>query len=134
MKGIKKIDLYGTQDERIFLDINNAKLAQLGIGVRAIVDTLKALGLEKEIERCALKKMRAGRGKSRGRASIRKKGPLIVIGEDKGLAKAASNIPGVDVSTADKLSVSMLAPGTVPGRLAVWTRSAVESIEKLAAG
>ena len=42
MKGIKKIDLYGIQDERIYLDIVNAKMAQFGIGIRAIADTLKA--------------------------------------------------------------------------------------------
>lgn len=42
MKGIKKIDLYGVQEERIYLDINNAKLAQFGIGVRTIVETLRA--------------------------------------------------------------------------------------------
>ncbi len=41
MPGIKKIDLYGIQDERIYLDINNAKLAQFGIGIRTITETLK---------------------------------------------------------------------------------------------
>jgi len=41
MEGIKKIDLYGVQDERIYLDINNAKLAQFGIGIRTIADSLK---------------------------------------------------------------------------------------------
>jgi multidrug efflux pump subunit AcrB len=42
MKGIKKIDLYGVQDETIYLDIINAKLSQFGIGVRTIADTLRA--------------------------------------------------------------------------------------------
>ncbi len=42
MKGIKKIELYGVQDERIYLDVINAKLAQFGIGIRTIIDTLKA--------------------------------------------------------------------------------------------
>lgn len=41
MKGIKKIDLYGIQDERIYLDIVNAKLAQFGIGTRSIGQALK---------------------------------------------------------------------------------------------
>jgi len=31
MKGIKKIDLTGVQDERIYLEVSNAKIAQLGI-------------------------------------------------------------------------------------------------------
>jgi multidrug efflux pump subunit AcrB len=42
MPGIKKVELYGIQDERIFLDIANAKLAQFGIGIRTIGDTLRA--------------------------------------------------------------------------------------------
>ncbi len=42
MAGIKKIDLYGIQDERIYLDIVNAKMAQFGIGVRTIRETLRA--------------------------------------------------------------------------------------------
>jgi len=42
LKGIKKIDLYGVQEERIYLDISNARLAELGIGVKTIGDTLRA--------------------------------------------------------------------------------------------
>ena len=42
MEGIKKIDLYGVQDETIYLDVSNARLAQFGIGVSTIVETLKA--------------------------------------------------------------------------------------------
>jgi len=42
MEGIKKIDFYGIQDERIYLDIANAKLAKFGIGTRTIADTLRA--------------------------------------------------------------------------------------------
>ena len=41
MKGIKKIDLYGIQSERIYLDIINAKMAQFGIGIRTVTDALK---------------------------------------------------------------------------------------------
>ncbi len=42
MAGIKKIDLYGIQDERIYLDIVNAKLAQFDVGTQIIANTLKA--------------------------------------------------------------------------------------------
>lgn len=98
-----------------------------------VYDLLKALGLEAEIERCSETKTRAGIGKLRGRRKVKRKGPLIVVSEDKGIAKAACNIPGVDVSTPEELSVSMLAPGTVPGRLTVWTKSAAEAMDKLTA-
>ena len=42
LNGIKKIDLFGVQDERIYLDISNARLAQFGIGVKTISETLKS--------------------------------------------------------------------------------------------
>ena len=98
-----------------------------------VEEVLTALGLGSELERCSEKKTRAGRGKTRGRRNIRKKGPLIVVSEDKGISKAAGNIPGVDVSLAGKLKVGMLAPGTLPGRLTIWTRSAAELISNPAA-
>lgn len=100
---------------------------------KEVVKTLKALGLEAELERCTVSKVRAGIGKLRGRRKIKRKGPLIVVSDDKGVAKAANNIPGVDVTTPKELTVSMLAPGTTPGRLTVWTKSAVEAVDKLAA-
>ncbi|MFH0956276.1 MAG: 50S ribosomal protein L4 [Candidatus Aenigmatarchaeota archaeon] len=99
---------------------------------KEVVEALNALGLEKELERCSGKKTRAGRGKTRGRKTIRKKGPVLIVSEDKGISKAAGAIPGVDVSTVKGLNVSILAPGTQAGRLAVWTKSAVEEVEKLA--
>jgi large subunit ribosomal protein L4e len=100
---------------------------------KEVVEALTALGLEKELLRCSVKKTRAGRGKLRGRKTVGRKGPVIIVSEDKGIGKAAGAIPGVDVSTVKGLSVSLLAPGTQAGRLAVWTKSAVEEIEKLAA-
>ncbi len=101
---------------------------------KEIEDTLLALGLEKELERCGEKKTRAGRGKTRGRRIIKRKGPLIVISDDKGIVRAAENVPGVEISDAKRLSVGILAPGTVPGRLTIWTKSAVEAVEKPTGG
>ncbi|MBN2330472.1 MAG: 50S ribosomal protein L4 [Candidatus Aenigmarchaeota archaeon] len=101
---------------------------------KEVVATLAALGLEPELGRCSETKTRAGRGKTRGRRTIRKKGPLIVISEDKGIVKAAKNIAGVDVSDIKSLEVSSLAPGTAPGRLTIWTKSAASAADKLAGG
>lgn len=39
--GTKKIDILGQQDERIFLEVSNAKLAQLGISKDAIIKELQ---------------------------------------------------------------------------------------------
>ncbi|TMI36043.1 50S ribosomal protein L4 [Candidatus Bathyarchaeota archaeon] len=55
-------------------------------------------------------------------------GPLIVVGDDKTARKALRNFEGVSVIRADELSVESLAPGTHPGRLTIWSESAVKKI------
>jgi len=80
------------------------------------------------------KKIRAGRGKRRGRRMKQAVGPLLVITENEGVVEAASNVPGVDIVTVDDLNVELLAPGTHPGRLTIWTSSAFERLDKLFGG
>ena len=75
------------------------------------------------------KKVRAGKGKMRGRRYKSKKSILFVVGEDKGILEAARNLPGVDVTTVDGLNAELLAPGTNPGRLTLWTVSAIEGLK-----
>jgi large subunit ribosomal protein L4e len=58
-------------------------------------------------------------------------GPLIVVAENKGLFEAAGNLPGVDIVSVKNLNAELLAPGTHPGRLTLWTCSAIEQLEKL---
>ena len=58
-------------------------------------------------------------------------GPLIVVAENKGLAEAAANLPGVDVATVNGLNAELLAPGASAGRLTLWTSSAIERLGKL---
>jgi len=100
--------------------------------VREVKEILKSLGIWQDVERAAgRRKIRAGKGKMRGRKYRRAVGPLLVIGQDFGIKAAARNLPGVDVVGAENLSAELLAPGGVPGRLTVWTRSAVQ---KLASG
>ncbi len=101
---------------------------------KEVLATLAALGLEPELGRCGETKTRAGRGKTRGRRTIRKKGPLIVISEDKGIVSAAKNIAGVEISDIKGLEVGSLAPGTTPGRLTIWTKSAAAAADKLSGG
>lgn len=76
------------------------------------------------------RKVRAGKGKRRGRRIKQAIGPLLVIAKNEGVAQAARNIPGVDVSLIDNLNVELLAPGTHPGRLTVWTESALKKLEE----
>lgn len=93
-----------------------------------VLDVLVKLGLKEEIERCESKKVRAGRGKTRGRKYRNRKGPLIIVERDEGIVKAGENIPGVDVVERGKLEVGVLAPGTHPGRLAIFTKSAIKEM------
>jgi len=102
---------------------------------RELREFLEKIGLKEELERCKEKKIRAGKGKRRGRRYKRRVGPLIVISEDRGIEEAADNLPGVDVVKLKDLSVLHLAPGAKPGRLTIWSRSAFEKLdEKLLGG
>ena len=61
-------------------------------------------------------------------------GPLLVIAQNDGVVTAARNLPGIDVVSVDHLNVELLAPGTHPGRLTVWTSSAVEKVDQTFGG
>ena len=58
-------------------------------------------------------------------------GPLIVVAENKGLINAAHNLPGIDIVLVKNLNPELLAPGTHPGRLTLWTNGAIEQLGKL---
>jgi large subunit ribosomal protein L4e len=95
-----------------------------------VTEVLEALGLKDELERASRKKLRAGRGKSRGRKYKRAVGPLIVVSGRCPLVKAASNVPGVDVTDVGHLNAELLAPGSHPGRLTIFTQPAIEKLRE----
>lgn len=100
--------------------------------VKQAREVLQRLGVWQDIERVIKsRKVRAGRGKMRGRRYRQAVGPLIVVAQGRGIKLGASNLPGVEVTTVSNLNAERLAPGGVPGRLTVWTKSAVQ---KLAGG
>jgi large subunit ribosomal protein L4e len=110
-----------------------------------VTDELETLKKTKEVEEALInlgilsdiyriresRKIRAGKGKYRGRRIKQAVGPLIIIAENKGISEAARNIPGVDVATVKNLNVEMLAPGTHAGRLTIWTESAIQKLDEL---
>jgi large subunit ribosomal protein L4e len=99
---------------------------------KEVEETLTNLGVIQDMTRVRdSRKIRAGKGKRRGRKMKQAVGPLIVVVENKGLANAASNVPGVEVTTIANLNTEMLAPGTHPGRLTVWTNGAIEKLNTL---
>jgi large subunit ribosomal protein L4e len=98
---------------------------------KEVIEALTALGLANDLSRASEKSIRAGRGKTRGRKYKKKKSALIVIKEDSGLIKSAGNIPGIDVVALEDLDIELLAPGTHPGRLIVWTKGALENLDSV---
>jgi large subunit ribosomal protein L4e len=98
---------------------------------KGVVEAVSSLGLVTDLERATQGRgIRAGKGKMRGRKMRTPKSFLVVVGEDRGVGSAARNLPGVDVVEVQGLNVELLAPGTHPGRLVVWTRSAIERLGK----
>ncbi|MEC9353857.1 MAG: 50S ribosomal protein L4 [Candidatus Thermoplasmatota archaeon] len=88
-----------------------------------------SLGLDAELERGATRKVRAGKGKRRGRRYRRPKSALVVLSEFNGTERAFRNLGGVDVTTAAQLNTEMLAPGGDLGRLMVISQPALKALE-----
>jgi large subunit ribosomal protein L4e len=76
-----------------------------------VLTTLEKMGLDKDILKAKDKKsVRAGKGKYRGRRYKKRKSLLIVLADSKN-NKAFTNLEGVNVISARKLSIKDLAPG-----------------------
>lgn len=93
-----------------------------------VISALTAAGVFQDVERAKeSRKVRAGRGKMRGRRYKQRKSLLIVTAGSP--LRSARNLAGVDVVTIDQLNVEHLAPGMQAGRLTVWTESALTRLE-----
>lgn len=53
---------------------------------------------------------------------------LVVVDKKQGAEKAFRNFTGVKVVDVPSLNVGDLAPGTHPGRLTIWTQSALKGL------
>jgi large subunit ribosomal protein L4e len=90
---------------------------------------LKRIGAYDEVSKVkSTKKVRAGKGKARNRRYVLRKGPLVVYKKDSGIVKAFRNIPGLDLSAVENLSILQLAPGSHVGRFIIWTESAFKEL------
>ena len=96
------------------------------VKTQAVLGLLEALDLDADIERADETKIKAGKGSMRGRKYRRPSSILFVTSDEP--SKAARNLAGVDVATAREVNAEDLAPGTVPGRLTVFTESAIEEV------
>jgi len=120
---VKDFPLVVTDDLQSVKKVKDLKVALINLGVWPDIYRVK-----ESI------KVRAGKGKMRGRRKKHAVGPLIVINVNDGIVKAANNLLGVDVAYVKNLNAELLAPGTHPGRLTVWTKDSVEELRTLTRG
>ena len=96
------------------------------VKTQEVVSLLEALGVHDDIERAEGKRIRAGRGTTRGRKYKRPSSILFVTSDEP--SRAARNLAGADVATAREVNTEDLAPGAQGGRLTIWTESAIEEV------
>jgi len=120
IEDILQIPLVVTDDLETLEKTKDVEEALIHLGVLADIYRVKES-----------RKNRAGRGKLRGRKIKQAIGPLVIVAENKGIFKAARNIPGVDVATVSSLNTEILAPGTQPGRLTIWTNGAIAKLNEV---
>lgn len=93
------------------------------------VDVLRNVGVFEDVLRSKNgTKIRAGRGKARGRKYITPKSILFIVNDKTYLSKALKNLSGTDMVRPNELNAYVLAPGGHPGRLVVITESALEEL------
>jgi len=84
-----------------------------------------------DVDRLKSRRPRTGKSSLRGRSTKIGKSVLFVVSNSKKLSYACGTIPGVEAQSAKNLSVLDLAPGGVPIRLTVYSKSALKEIEKI---
>ena len=99
----------------------------------AAVKLLGAVGAAADVDKVkASRKLRAGKGKMRGRRHKQRRGPLVVYNPDedgKEIKRAFRNIAGVETCSVFALNLLQLAPGGHLGRFIVWTSAAFSALD-----
>jgi len=101
----------------------------------AALALLDAVGAGPDVEKVKKsKKLRAGKGKMRGRRHRQRRGPLFVYDPEVDgteLIRGFRNIPGVETCSVYALNLLQLAPGGHLGRFIIWTSGAFKSLDKI---
>ena len=96
---------------------------------KAALQLLEALGVAADVQRAQIgTHVRAGRGKMRGRRWREPRGPLLVVSKIDEARRHFANLPGVEVRPVTHLDVEVLAPGGEPGRLTIFSESALKAL------
>jgi large subunit ribosomal protein L4e len=92
---------------------------------------LEQIGLKDDLKRAKDGiKIRAGRGKMRGR-TYKTPRSVLIVGSDSSKLRAFASIPGVEISSAKNLSIKKIAPGGKGGRLTIYTNDAIKILEEV---
>jgi large subunit ribosomal protein L4e len=94
--------------------------------------TLLSLGLEEDLKRSTnIVRIPSGKSRRRGRKKHSALSCLIVVSKDSPITKLKKSLPGVNVVSIENLSIMDLVPGTKPVRLTIYTKNAIDSMNKI---
>lgn len=94
--------------------------------------TLLSLGLEEDLKRSTnTVRVPSGKSRLRGRKKHTALSCLIVVSKDSPVSKLKKSLPGVNIVSIEKLSIMDLVPGTKPVRLTIYTKNAIDSMNKI---
>lgn len=118
------------------LVVDSAAFAEAAFAKTAkAVALLNALGAGDELSKVRnSKKLRAGKGKLRGRRYRQRRGPLVIYDPEvdgKELVHGFRNIPGIETNSVFSLNLLQLAPGGHLGRFVIWTSAAFAALDKI---
>jgi large subunit ribosomal protein L4e len=94
--------------------------------------TLLSLGLEDDLKRSTnTVRVPSGKSRLRGRKKHTALSCLIVVSKDSPVSKLKKSLPGVNVVSIENISIMDLVPGTKPVRLTIYTKNAIDSMNKI---
>ena len=118
------------------LVINSEVFADAAIAKTSAAHALlKSVGASADVDKVkASRKLRAGKGKLRGRRHRQRRGPLVIYDPEVDgveLSRAFRNISGVETSSVFALNLLQLAPGGHLGRFIIWTSAAFKALDSI---
>ncbi len=124
MKEVSKFHNLGKINELpLVIDVDLSSIKK----TKDAVKFLSVLGLENETDRIMDRKIRSGKGKLRGRKYKRKLNLVIITGKGEKSSNAFLNL-NTQVKSFNELGVSDVSQAGKPGRLLIFTKSAIEGM------
>lgn len=100
------------------------------VKTKDLVSILHNIGFGNELARTNVRKIRAGKGKMRGRKYVTKTGALFITSNNSKLINAVANISGFECIVVNNINARILAPSSVGGRPVIFSESAINKLGK----